>query len=315
MEDELREVYELQDIYEYKSALEPQQFFPEWWGWEIVDIGVLLLLMTLAVWGSKRQKPFWQFASFFTVSFFALASFLYFGIFRGGCICPVGAISNVTIGIFSPEFISKTTAIIFLLPLVFAFFFGRVFCSSACPLGACQELVMRLQPLRLPRRVCRVLLWLAPLVLLLAIFAALTSQTFLVCQLDPFKVLFFTGKLWVMQLELLMRGNYFFSDFAPTIPVVGSLTAWGILLSVLLVSHFIARPFCRWICPYSVLLGALSVVGFGQREIAQENCRNCQRCRNLCPMQAIDANLRISRYECLECDRCHNACKHQAIVR
>ena len=63
-----------------------------------------------------------------TIIFAILAIGLaYFGLLRGGCICPVGATTNFCIGLAAPELIGKTVAILFLLPLIAAFFFGRVF--------------------------------------------------------------------------------------------------------------------------------------------------------------------------------------------
>jgi len=159
-----------QELAEYKEALVPQEFSHEPFSWEIVDLVVLASLLLAAGLLSIRHKP----KSIFT----ALAScgLLYFGLFRGGCICPVGATTNFCMGLAAPEMVGKTVAALFLMPLVAAFFFGRVFCTSACPLGAIQHLIGRKKGNCLvPRRINQVLR-LIPFILLAAtVWGALRS--------------------------------------------------------------------------------------------------------------------------------------------
>ena len=72
------------------------------------------------------------------------------GLLAGGCICPIGAIQNVTLALFDPTYaLPWTVAVIFVLPILFTLFFGRTFCAAVCPLGAVQELVA-LRPVNVP---------------------------------------------------------------------------------------------------------------------------------------------------------------------
>ena len=92
---------------------------------------------------------------------------LYFGLYREGCVCPIGAIQNVVVALTDPHYaISYVVIVIFFLPLLAAVFFGRVFCGGVCPLGAIQDLVVvefgratggRYVPLRVPRRLDKLL--------------------------------------------------------------------------------------------------------------------------------------------------------------
>ena len=67
----------------------------------------------------------------------SIASVAYFGFFRKGCICSVGAIQNVVLCLVHPQYVVSFGVIaIFFLPLIMALFFGRIFCSGVCPLGA-----------------------------------------------------------------------------------------------------------------------------------------------------------------------------------
>jgi len=81
---------------------------------------------------------------------------------------------------------------IFALPLVFALFFGRVFCGSVCPLGAVQDVVL-VRPLRLPMWLEHALRLLAVGYLALAVLLAATGSIYLICAYDPFVSFFRMG--------------------------------------------------------------------------------------------------------------------------
>ncbi len=79
-----------------------------------------------------------------------IASLAWFGFWRKGCICPIGAIQNVTLAVCDSSYIVPlSAAAFFILPLVFTLFFGRTFCAAVCPLGAVQELVA-VRPVQTP---------------------------------------------------------------------------------------------------------------------------------------------------------------------
>ena len=80
----------------------------------------------------------------------AIVSLAWLGFWRKGCICPIGAIENITLAVFDPTYAVPLSAVALLaLPLVFTLFFGRTFCASVCPLGAVQELVA-VRPVKVP---------------------------------------------------------------------------------------------------------------------------------------------------------------------
>jgi len=188
-------------------------------------------------------------------------SLLYFGFYRKGCICPVGSLQNVTLALFNPEYSLPINGILFfIIPLAYTLFFGRTFCAGVCPLGAIQD-VFALRPVSLKSWV-QSLLGLIPFIYLgLAILFAATGSDFIVCRYDPFVGFF--------------RHNASFMMFA-----IG-----GILL---LISVFIARPYCRFLCPYGVLLNLVSRFSKKHLAIAPSTCISCRLCENSCPFGAID---------------------------
>jgi polyferredoxin len=291
------------ELADYKEAYVPQEFLFESFSWEIADVTILAILLTLASLFSVRHHPKYK----FTV--LSMIGLLYFGLFRGGCICPVGATTNFCLGLAAPELIGKTVAVLFLLPLITAFFFGRVFCTSACPLGAIQHLLGRKNGYQLPRRLIRIL-HLLPVVLLVATaWAALRGGIFLACKLDVYKMIFFTGHAWVDQFGDLLRGTL----TEPRLLFVGDLFAWLALGFTLLLGVFVSRPFCRFACPYGVLLGFFAKIGLRRRYIDPASCFSCVQCTKTCPAQAITADLekhtvKVSNFQCVQCGRCDETC-------
>src|SRR5664279_2479154 len=104
---------------------------------EFTDVVVLVIVLSIASWIAikKRSRRLMLWLSVF--------SLIYFGFYREGCICSIGAIQNVTLTLFDPLYaISLTALLFFLIPLIFTLFFGRTFCAAACPLGAIQDLLI-----------------------------------------------------------------------------------------------------------------------------------------------------------------------------
>jgi NAD-dependent dihydropyrimidine dehydrogenase PreA subunit len=98
------------------------------------------------------------------------------------------------------------------------------------------------------------------LYLLLALLFAVTRSEFIICRFDPFVGIFRLG------------GD-------------AGLIIFGALLLVAAV--FTGRPFCRFICPYGVLLGLIARFSIWKVRLTGKTCINCQLCHNACPVDAI----------------------------
>ena len=104
--------------------------------WSAVDIVMLVAMMGVVAWATLKQR---KRAPMLVISIVSVA---YFGFFRSGCVCSIGSIQNVTLAFADSSYAMPLVVFLFfILPIVFTFLFGRVFCSGVCPLGALQEIV------------------------------------------------------------------------------------------------------------------------------------------------------------------------------
>jgi len=237
--------------YEYPRNQHPSP--PRAWH-EAVDAALLIaaLLIAAALSLRLRSRP-----GIVALAFFCLA---WFGFWRQGCVCPVGSVQNVVSSLAHSEFILPVGVLAFFMaPLVCALFFGRVFCSAVCPLGAVQELAL-VRPLAVPLWLDRPLRALPWLLLCVASLSTAIGAGFTICRLDPFV--------------------HFFR-------LAGSGEALLTAVAALMVSAVIGRPYCRYLCPYGALLGLLSRAARWRTAIAPDGCIRCRLCEHACPYAAI----------------------------
>jgi len=239
--------------YEQPSPTSPE---PRGFSMELIDVIILFVVLSLTSWLILRKR------SRRAVLWVSIFSLIYFGFYRNGCICSIGAIQNVTLSIFDPLYkISITVLIFFLLPLIFALFFGRTFCAGACPLGAIQDLLV-IKPISLPVWARKTLGVFPYIYLGLAVLFAATGTDFIICRYDPFVGIFRMDAPYIM----IFLG-----------------------ISFLLLGMFFARPYCRVFCPYGVLLSWMSKFSKHHLTITPNKCIQCKLCSNSCPFDAIEA--------------------------
>ena len=225
---------------------------PDWY--EYLDLGALVVGLALASYFALVSR------SRRGLFLLAIASLAWLGFWRQGCICPIGAIQNVSLAAADPTYVVPWVVVaFFVLPLLFTLFFGRTFCAAVCPLGAVQELVA-LWPIRVPTWLDHALGLLAYVYLGAGVLFAATGTAFVICRYDPFVAFFRFGG----SRNMLLLGAGF-----------------------LAVGIFVGRPYCRYLCPYGALLGLLSKVSQWHVEIPPSECIQCKLCEDACPYGAI----------------------------
>ena len=121
-----------------------------------------------------------------------------------------------------------TIVAFFLLPIVFALFFGRSFCGAVCPQGVIQDLVL-LKPIKVWPWLEATLRLVPAIYLGAAVLFAATGSAFIICEWDPFMALFRRS---------------------------GSTTMLGLGAGFLLLGIFVGTPYCRFLCPYGAFLSS-----------------------------------------------------------
>lgn len=242
---------EFETDYTYPEHQMPLQRAPYW---EYIDLAVLIAALSVASWLALKKRSR---KGLIWLSVFSLA---YFGFVREGCVCPVGSVQNVALALFnSDQIIPLTVLLFFIIPLVYALAFGRVFCAGVCPLGAIQELT-GFRPVKLPKTVESIMISIPFIYLGLAVLSAATNSQFIICRYDPFV-------------------GIFRLDAPYTMIIFGGL--------LLVAGIFINRPYCRYLCPYGVLLNIFSRFSSKHLTITPAECTNCRLCEDACPYDAI----------------------------
>ncbi len=224
-------------------------------GMEFFDVLVLFVVLSLTSWFAIKKR--WRNGILLLTVFSAI----YFGFYRNGCICTVGSIQNVALAFADPKYVISLYALLFfLLPLIFSLFFGRVFCGAACPLGAIQDLLIY-KPITIPAWLRKTLGFIPYLYLGLAVLYAATGTEFIICRYDPFIGIY------------RMNGPHLMIYLG---------------IAFLLMGLFVARPYCRFICPYGAILNVFSRFSRRHLSIFPTKCIQCKLCTTSCPFEAID---------------------------
>ncbi|MBC8343369.1 MAG: 4Fe-4S binding protein [Bacteroidetes bacterium] len=222
---------------------------------EYLDVFVLLVSLSLISWFILKKRSRWGALGM------SVFSIVYFGFIKEGCVCSVGSVQNIALALFNPGYkIPITVIAFFVIPLLFTLFFGRTFCAGICPLGAIQDIIA-FRPLKLKSWLQTVLGIIPYLYLGFALLYAATATDFIICRYDPFIGIY--------------RFDAKFSMF-----VLGA--------TFLLVGVFVARPYCRFFCPYGVLLNLVSRISWKHMTITPTTCIQCKLCENSCPFGAIN---------------------------
>lgn len=214
-------------------------------------------------------------------------SLIYLGFVTGGCPSPIGSVQQIPI-FFSSIVQGKALdwVVVFIVPILFTVFFGRVYCGGVCPFGGVQEFVHKAgTKLKLNVQIQpgadRILKNIRYIFLVGLFILAIVTGTAWLCRFDPFAALF----------------NFNWT----TITIMASVI-------MLITSFIISRPFCRYICPYGILLALVSraALVFKMKKLITW-CKNCTVCEKSCPTGAISKGS-INEAECIRCGECIDVC-------
>lgn len=218
--------------------------------------------------------------------------------------------------------------VIFVVWLTVTLTFGRIYCSTLCPLGTVQDIASRLT--RINRRNQRPYRYSRPFqplryTVLVVVLACLMAGFMTVPSIvDPYTA-------WERFCLACLR--HLFGEpplstaaeaaspdaFVPALTIAMSSVAGAVvaLASVCVVGLLAARSgrsFCNTFCPVGTTLGIVSRYAIFQMDIDTDLCTNCRRCADACKSSCIDLDDHVvDSSRCVVCFDCTDACRDGAI--
>ena len=217
--------------------------------------------------------------------------------------CPIGAFQAV-VGSSKFRFSYYISGILILLGVTF----GRFICGFFCPFGWFQDLLHKLPTKKLSTKKLKPLTYIkyVILVLIVVILPSVTAHKF------GISVPYFCKYICP---QGILEGGIPLSLINISIKAaLGILFQWKliILITILVLSIYFYRPFCKWFCPLGAFYALFNKISLVNYTVDQNKCITCGKCKRVCKMDAnICANKNMS--ECIRCGDCITACPTQAI--
>lgn len=214
----------------------------------------------------------------------------------------------------------------FLVVLGLTLLFGRVYCSTVCPLGTLQDAISRLAGKKGRRySFTKPHTGLRYGLLALTVLLFLAGSGLLLNLLDPFSnfgrilsnlvrpLVLAVNNLAVPVVEFLGSHAVYRVQWAAIAPVsIG--VALGMLLTVAWLSARHGRLYCNTLCPVGALLGLVSKFSFLRVRLDGASCIECGRCERVCKAGCIDFTAgTVDASRCVACFNCLTACRDDAL--
>jgi len=221
------------------------------------------------------------------------------------------------------------SALGFLVVIVLTLLFGRVYCSSICPMGTLQDIISYFSKAINKKRSFRKtgeFRILRYSILAITIIIFLSGSMILLNLLDPFSN---SGKIFTNLIRPILIQINNLTAYALTrlniywlypVEVRGfSLTAIGISLFIIgsigIMAFTKGRLFCNTICPVGTLLGLISRYSVFKIGIDKNSCISCNLCEKVCKSGCIDKKEKVIHFDrCVSCYNCFDACASGGIT-
>lgn len=230
---------------------------------------------------------------------------------------------------FVPALLSLSVGILIVL-IVLSLLFGRIYCSTICPMGILQDIIARISKSTGKKKkrynysaAKNILRW---SILGIVIITFLCKLPLLLGLLDPysafgriitnvFKPVYILGNN-LLESIFSKFDNYTFYRVDASILSLSSffiaITTLGIIV-VLAWKH--GRTWCNTICPVGTVLGFLSRFSLFKIRIDTNKCNGCGLCATKCKAACIDSKEHfIDHSRCVDCFDCLDACKQKALI-
>ena len=209
--------------------------------------------------------------------------------------CPLGTLQNAIIA--APN---RAGLYVVGTLLLFGVLFGRVVCGFLCPFGLIQEWLHKIPSPKIEKsKTTRRLAYLRYVILVafVGVLPVLMASPAFCKFICPAGTL--TGGLPLVAANVLLRS------------IIGGLFTWkvAVLAVIVILSVFLYRVFCRFLCPLGAIYGLFSKIAILGVRLNQSACVDCGECVRVCP---VDIR-KVGDHNCVQCGRCIASCDYAAI--
>ncbi len=216
----------------------------------------------------------------------------------------------------------------FIVILILTLLFGRVYCSTFCPLGTLQDVFSFLSKragIIKRYKFKKALNYLRYPFLVIAVFFLFFGSIFMLNLIEPYSIFgrifsdlvrpvvvvfnnFLASQLEKIQVYFLFRLDMnLFTWQTVFIPIVT-------LILIIWLSVYFGRLYCNTICPVGTSLGLLSRFSLLRIQMDHVSCTKCGKCAFVCKSNCIDIkHLKVDFSRCVACFNCISACEYNSI--
>ena len=230
---------------------------------------------------------------------------------------------------FIPVLLSFSIGVLIFL-IVLTLLFGRIYCSTICPMGIFQDVVARGSKFvgKKKKRYSyspakNILRWIVVGITAISFFCGFTAILGL---LDPysaygrivvnvFKPVYMLGNNLLESVFSQFKNYTFYQVDASVLSVASLVIALLTFIIILFLAWKHGRTWCNTICPVGTVLGFLSRFSLFKVRIDQNKCNGCGLCATKCKAACIDSkNHAVDYSRCVDCFDCLEVCNKHALV-
>lgn len=221
--------------------------------------------------------------------------------------CPIGSIQSIIAGKryglgFFENLLLRFPIYVLGFIILFGAIFGRAVCSFLCPFGLFQELLYKIKTKKVKKgiftRKFSIIKYFILIIFVIILPFILNAPTF--CK-------------YICPMGTLSAGLFHVGVNVELREIIGILfnLKLTILIIVMILSIFIFRFFCRFLCPLGAIYSFFNRYAIFRLSVDKNLCTSCNRCINNCLMDVK----KIGDRECIECGECIKNCNMKAIKR
>jgi len=218
--------------------------------------------------------------------------------------------------------IASVAGIGFIIVLILTLLFGRVYCSTVCPLGILQDIItfFRKKISRINFVISKPFTKTRYIILTITILLFLFGTSLGLNLLDPYSN--FGRIIANLFRPIAIVINNFISFLFESLNsylvsplefkglnIFSLLFSLSVLIIIFWLSFNYGRLYCNSICPVGTLLGLISKISFFKIRIIESNCIECGDCETVCKSNCIESSSKFIDFSrCVGCFNCFDVC-------